>query len=201
MKTKSAFALRELYADIKPPIKTPARAFEVFDCLIEFFTRDWRYKDTDVMALADVDNVAAYFYQIEQCFYTLKAAEKEISRINRHLRRLRKYNFRRYDDLDKIFNAYVSILTNCTSFAESQKVNHLARLADLRESQAKEFRERLKIARKRAGYTQKQCADYLGIVPKSYNQYEVGRAAPPLSTLYILSKMFGVSLNWLAGLE
>ena len=203
MKKKNAFALRDIYVDATQIIKTPARAFEVFESFVEYFTRDWEFKDTDIKALADADGIAARFWHLDRTYYCLKAAEKEITRINRHLRRLRKYNFRRYEDIDKIFNAYVSILTQCTSFYESEKVNHLAALSDLRDAQTKQFRERLKVARKRAGYTQKQCADYLGIVAKSYNQYESDHrtAAPPLPTIYILAKKFGVDVNWLIGLE
>lgn len=62
------------------------------------------------------------------------------------------------------------------------------------------FSQRLKAARKKAGYTGTAIAEYLGITQKSYSQYETGRAEPPLPTIWLLAQKFHISVDWLLGL-
>lgn len=62
-----------------------------------------------------------------------------------------------------------------------------------------EFSKRLKELRLDSGYTQQNVADALGIKQQSYARYEVGKGEPSLVTLVKISKIFGVSTDYLLG--
>lgn len=61
------------------------------------------------------------------------------------------------------------------------------------------FAERLKQARKNAGYTQQQAAESLNLATRSYQRYEAvnGQCDPPLVTLVEMADLFDVSIDWL----
>ncbi|MCI8717326.1 MAG: helix-turn-helix transcriptional regulator [Lachnospiraceae bacterium] len=59
------------------------------------------------------------------------------------------------------------------------------------------FNERLKIARKNAGKTQKETAEAIGMTPNAYQKYELGTSEPNLTKLVFLADMFNVSLDYL----
>lgn len=59
------------------------------------------------------------------------------------------------------------------------------------------FHERLKIARKNSGKTQKETATTLGMTPNAYQKYELGTSEPNLAKLVYLADMFDVSLDYL----
>jgi HTH-type transcriptional regulator immR len=63
------------------------------------------------------------------------------------------------------------------------------------------FAERLKQARKNAGYTQQKAAEALDLATRSYQRYEAvnGQCEPPLSTLVEMADLFNVSTDWLLG--
>ncbi|GEP24121.1 helix-turn-helix transcriptional regulator [Lentilactobacillus diolivorans] len=50
----------------------------------------------------------------------------------------------------------------------------------------------LQKARKRAGYTQRQMADKLGIQPSSYQRYESGTRLPQLPVAFEISSILNV---------
>ena len=56
-------------------------------------------------------------------------------------------------------------------------------------------RERLKNARQKAGMTQQQVADALGISRSAYAYYEIGGSEPSLSVLWELAQYFQVSAD------
>ena len=58
--------------------------------------------------------------------------------------------------------------------------------------------ESLRLARKNAGFTQKQVADHLNISERAYQHYELGTREPNNKTLVRLSKLFNVPLALLA---
>jgi transcriptional regulator with XRE-family HTH domain len=62
-----------------------------------------------------------------------------------------------------------------------------------------ELSERLKKIRLAAGYTQKETARKLKILPQSYRDWENGRRNPKKSTLEKLAAIFGVSVSYLLG--
>ncbi|MCD7887786.1 MAG: helix-turn-helix domain-containing protein [Clostridiales bacterium] len=63
------------------------------------------------------------------------------------------------------------------------------------------FFERLKAARKRAGFTQQQAAESLNLSTRSYQRYEAvaGQCDPPIETLVQMADLFDVSIDWLLG--
>lgn len=63
-----------------------------------------------------------------------------------------------------------------------------------------EFHERLREARLRAGLTQKEVADRVGIkADAGYRQYELGKSLPGIALATRMADALGVSLDWLAG--
>ena len=63
------------------------------------------------------------------------------------------------------------------------------------------FSERLKELRKSNGYTQEHLAKKIGITPGAIGLYEQDRREPDNDTLIALSEVFGVSVDYLLGLE
>ena len=61
--------------------------------------------------------------------------------------------------------------------------------------------KKIKQLRIEKGFTQKQVADAIGIVPTAITNYESGIREPSLDTLKKLCILFGVSADYLLGLE
>lgn len=61
--------------------------------------------------------------------------------------------------------------------------------------------ERLKELREDRGYTQKQLSDKLGLNSVTYLHYEKEQREPPLSLLAEISVFYGVSVDYLLGLN
>lgn len=55
--------------------------------------------------------------------------------------------------------------------------------------------------RKENGYSQKYIADYLGIDSSNYSKYERGELEINLKMLRDLSKLYGVSADYILGLK
>jgi len=66
---------------------------------------------------------------------------------------------------------------------------------------AEVFPKRLKYSREYLGITQIEAANTLKIAQNTYSSYETGRSEPSLEMLAMLSKLFGVSVEWLIGLS
>ncbi|MCM1306372.1 MAG: helix-turn-helix domain-containing protein [Bacteroides sp.] len=63
------------------------------------------------------------------------------------------------------------------------------------------FAERLKMLRQEKEIGQIALAKELGVGKSSVSQWEIGKCEPKLSNLVAMSKYFGVSIDYLAGLE
>lgn len=63
------------------------------------------------------------------------------------------------------------------------------------------FYENLRNIREDRGYTQKQIADVLETTRQYYSDYENGKRDIPIRVYIILAKFYGVSIDYLAGLE
>lgn len=63
------------------------------------------------------------------------------------------------------------------------------------------FGERLGIARRELGLTQGDVAERVGITPRAYRFWEAGSREPSLEKLAMLSKILGVSVDWLLGIK
>lgn len=61
------------------------------------------------------------------------------------------------------------------------------------------FANRLSELRKEYKMTQKELADRLGVARGTIGMYEIGRREPDTDTLYRLSKIFNVSIDYLIG--
>ena len=63
------------------------------------------------------------------------------------------------------------------------------------------FGERLRDLRKEKGIGQVQLANLIGVSKSVVSLWELNECEPTLSKLIALSKFFGVSIDYLAGLE
>ena len=63
------------------------------------------------------------------------------------------------------------------------------------------FAERLKDLRDEAGISQEKLADELGVSHGIISFWETGKREPKLSNLVLIAEYFGVSIDYLAGLE
>ena len=63
------------------------------------------------------------------------------------------------------------------------------------------FSERIKECRKKAGLTQEQVAEALEIGYSTYRHYEYGNRMPLVTDAAKMAELFGVSLDYLAGLS
>lgn len=61
------------------------------------------------------------------------------------------------------------------------------------------FPEKLKTARKEAGYSQRQVESLTGIKQSTLAGYEIGRTEPDIETLGTLADFYNVSTDWLIG--
>lgn len=64
---------------------------------------------------------------------------------------------------------------------------------------AEHFKEKIKLARKNAGYTQQQVEDNTGIKRSTICRIETGIREPNLETIGILADFYEVSTDWLLG--
>lgn len=64
-----------------------------------------------------------------------------------------------------------------------------------------DFKERLQRLRRGRGYTQYTLADAIGVSVDSVRRWEYGRREPRMSELVHLSRVLGVSMEELAGVE
>lgn len=62
-----------------------------------------------------------------------------------------------------------------------------------------ELSKRLKEERKKAGLTQEEVADYLGITRPAYTQYETDKTQPSLETAGKLADLYKISVDYLMG--
>lgn len=63
------------------------------------------------------------------------------------------------------------------------------------------YYENLRTIREDRGYTQKQIAEVLETTRQYYSDYENGKREIPIRVYIRLAKFYGVSIDYLAGLE
>ena len=61
--------------------------------------------------------------------------------------------------------------------------------------------QKLKKAREKTGFTQREVAKETGIPLSTIAKYETERLQPDLEKLGILAEFYGVSIDWLLGLK
>ncbi len=62
-----------------------------------------------------------------------------------------------------------------------------------------EFGLRLKLLREKKELSYEKLSDETGLAKSLLWRYETGKSEPGLSTLIVLAKYFGVSLDWISG--
>ncbi len=65
---------------------------------------------------------------------------------------------------------------------------------------SRRIRTRLRLLRKKAGYTEWEVADAIGVLPKSIAAFEAGYRLPSPVTLRKYAALFDVTLDYLYGL-
>ena len=63
------------------------------------------------------------------------------------------------------------------------------------------YQERIRILRHQKGYSQAKVADILGTSQTMYARYERGANELPIRHLIALSRLYGVSTDWILGME
>lgn len=61
--------------------------------------------------------------------------------------------------------------------------------------------ERIKICRKKSGYSQEDLANLLGMKRTNIANYEAGRIVPPGNVIVAMSDIFGASTDYILGLS
>lgn len=64
-----------------------------------------------------------------------------------------------------------------------------------------DFSEKLYDLRKQSGLSQKELAKKLGVAQASINYWEKGQRTPSIDMVYLIASYFGVSVDYLLGLE
>jgi len=59
------------------------------------------------------------------------------------------------------------------------------------------LREKIYYCRKKAGYSQEEMADKLGVSRQAVSKWETGEAVPELAKFTAIAKLFGVTTDWL----
>ena len=65
----------------------------------------------------------------------------------------------------------------------------------------KEYCARIIELRKERNFTQQYVADYLQIDRSNYSKYELGKLEPNIEMLIALSKLYGVSIDYIVGIK
>ena len=66
--------------------------------------------------------------------------------------------------------------------------------------QAVGYRERIKELRKNAGLTQEKVCEDLGMLQRTYSDYESGRIKLPIDRLIELARYYDVSMDYICGI-
>lgn len=61
------------------------------------------------------------------------------------------------------------------------------------------FASKLKYAREKTGFTQREVSKETGIAQSTIANYETGRTEPDIENIGILADFYGVSSDWLIG--
>jgi len=63
------------------------------------------------------------------------------------------------------------------------------------------FSQRLKMLRRKAGFSQKELANVLNVTPSTVSNYETGVCLPPLQIAYEIAINLHASLDYMTGLQ
>lgn len=63
------------------------------------------------------------------------------------------------------------------------------------------FKDRLKRARRKAKYTMSRAAKKIGVQQATISRYESGKTIPAVDRVAAMAELYGVSIDWLCGME
>ena len=227
-KTKDAFAFRDfdgehiLWQRLHDYLFKDDTLSDIYDQYEDFGSDEYVLDHVQSLASNDMDNDnfgSAEFYA-EWLKKLLREVDRRVvTRICRHVGRLeavnRKFNaiFLSTDDVplesvrrqmrrvNNLLNSYSGFLVA----AEALTAKIQDAIDDIEFSLKSQFTTafpaRLREARKKAGLTQKQVADKLGMTQGAYTQYENQRREPSITTLCRLSRILKQPTDWLLGLN
>jgi transcriptional regulator with XRE-family HTH domain len=64
-----------------------------------------------------------------------------------------------------------------------------------------DFGKRLRCARKRSGLQAVHAAERIGVTADTITRYESGRIFPTIDKVFVMANLYGVSVDWLCGME
>ena len=210
-KTKDAFALKIVYNTFCGQLNSSDWYEQVDSVYCHLMEKGLNLKPIPYNVLTDIERGIVYCqYGVRRAIFLTDITEHHIRRLTKLLSSMAtrivegnneptfsKKLLRAKDLIQK----YQNLMDCFKSSIESSNRFLQGHYKTLKLQVQSEFGERLRIARKKAGYTQVQTAQFLSITQISYSQYETGRTAPPLSTIWLLARKFNVSADWLLALS
>lgn len=167
--------------------------------------------DKGMAAEPDINSAVDRIGSIEQSIRRLKRNRGRVNflieRLENHCRRLLKYRTccepftEKFERATRLENQYLIILSNLKSFRKLIKTILDANVTTLKRAFNEEFGNRLRVCRKRTKKTQDDVAKFLGVTKAAYAHYETGRNEIPSLSIYRLANFFGVSADYLLGLQ
>lgn len=155
----------------------------------------------------EVDRIGNIEQLIKNCEQDLVRADFLLERLKVHNKRLKKIMKGHASD-NAIFSRGLDLQSKYKVVKE-QLLGFIVTIRELKEYNNniirtafnEEFGVRLRLARRRKGYTQKDISKELGIPISSYSNYELGRREIPPVFIYRLCKILEVSTDYLLGLK
>ena len=95
------------------------------------------------------------------------------------------------DKINEYANFYQTSLDYITGLSNN-KINYYCKEIDINI-----IINRMKQLRKRNNYSQAKLCQKINIKQRTYSGYETGRSIPPLYVLFLLAKLYNVSLDYL----
>lgn len=154
-----------------------------------------------------VDRIGSIEQSIRLLSHSLKRATFLIERVKNHCQRLMKYRTcckpfsANFDRAARLADQYLLLLANLKSVREMVAEFLDFNCTTLKTAFNEEFGIRLRLCRRRKKISQDSVAKFLGVTKAAYSHYETGKREMPSLFVYQLAKFFGVSTDYLLGLQ
>lgn len=213
-KTIDAFAFRdiirgvELNEEAKALEKSEGKSQEVCELyekagdllFTKFVSKDSNSRD-EIARIGNIEQL------IRRCDLDLVRADFLLERLKAHDKRLRKV-MSGHDSVDTIFSRAFELQSKYKVVRE-QLLSFIVTIRELKQYNNEVFRTafneelgvRLRLARRRKGYSQKDISEKLGIPKSTYANYELGRREMPPVFIYRLANFLSVSIDHLLELK
>lgn len=202
MKTRDAFAFRELYQNLSTPLYDNGEfwGYVPNGDLRCFFGDDYEYAPQSF-----IDMKA----KLNEMIGDVKNLKRDKKKLDRHQRRLQRYadiflSSRDGNKLERtkilvekyslIYDAFDDLIAQLTQIYKKDMVT-------LEKIYRCDTGKRLRRARCRKGYTQEQVAGFLGITSVGYGSYERGDRDMSTLMLYRIAKILDISADEILGID